>query len=166
MPPSIHPNAGDGAAFTNALVEAINNRRYAVAARFWAATFDSMGSSAEPRRLRREAVLSGLCDLATAFPDFTIVANEVHSDGGRVVVSWTAKGTHRNSFLNIPPTGREVTVDGVFFYTLDKNGRIASQRYLWDVAALLRHLKLLPDWPPSVRSKPHTKPNPNEPKQT
>lgn len=93
----------------------------------------------------------GLADLRrtfqrylNAFPDFRIEVDQVVEHNDRVAISWTATGTHRGRLMNIPPTGRVVTVRGISMLTL-KDEKVAKGLHVWDVAGLLRGIKLLPE---------------------
>lgn len=79
-----------------------------------------------------------------AFPDLRIVAGERVVEGNQVAVSWRARGTHDGTFMNIPATGRRITLRGVSFFTLDGD-RVARANHTWDVAGFLRAVRLLPD---------------------
>jgi steroid delta-isomerase-like uncharacterized protein len=79
-----------------------------------------------------------------AFPDLRLTLDDRIVAGNRVAIAWTARGTHAGTFMHIPPTGRTVTVRGVSFLTLD-GGRISRATHVWDVAGLLRAVRLLPD---------------------
>jgi steroid delta-isomerase-like uncharacterized protein len=79
-----------------------------------------------------------------AFPDMRFTEGQVVAQAERVAVRWTAQGTHRGRLLNIPPTGRTFTVRGVSFLTI-KDGQIQRGDYIWDLAELLRCLRLLPE---------------------
>jgi steroid delta-isomerase-like uncharacterized protein len=79
-----------------------------------------------------------------AFPDLRLAATERIVQGNRVAVSWYAQGTHEGTFMNIPATGRRVTLRGVSFLTLD-GGRVSRATHTWDVAGFLRAVRLLPD---------------------
>ncbi|HET8632448.1 MAG TPA: ester cyclase, partial [Thermomicrobiales bacterium] len=68
-----------------------------------------------------------------AFPDLAIVAEETLVQGNRVVVTWTARGTHRGPWLHIPPTGRAVAVRGVTVLTV-AGDRVTHSLCVWDVA--------------------------------
>jgi predicted ester cyclase len=57
---------------------------------------------------------------------------------------WTARGTHRGSVMNIPPTGRAINVRGVSVLTIE-NAQVKNAIYIWDVAGLLRNIGLLPE---------------------
>lgn len=79
-----------------------------------------------------------------AFPDIQFSADEVLVQGNRAAVVWTARGTHRGPVMGIPPTGHQIAVAGVSRLVIE-DGRVVSARYIWDVAGLLRAIKLLPD---------------------
>lgn len=78
-----------------------------------------------------------------AFPDLVIHPVDWVSSGEKVSLYWEASGTHSGRILNIPPTKKKVTVKGASFLHL-KNGLIIKGRHLWDMAAMLRHIGLLP----------------------
>ncbi len=79
-----------------------------------------------------------------AFPDVQFTAEEVIVQGERVALVWTAQGTHLGRLMNIPPTGRQVTVRGVSVLTV-KDGQVWRGLYIWDLAGLLRGIGLLPE---------------------
>lgn len=84
-----------------------------------------------------------------AFPDLQVTALDVLVEAPRVLVRWTLHGTHRGAFLNVPPTGRRVAVEGFALLTVE-DGRIAEARHLWDLAGMLRAMRLLPELPRSA----------------
>ena len=65
-------------------------------------------------------------------------------EGERAALMWTARGTHRGSIMNIPPTNRPVNIRGVSLFTVKEN-MVHRATYIWDVAGLLRNIGLLPD---------------------
>jgi steroid delta-isomerase-like uncharacterized protein len=79
-----------------------------------------------------------------AFPDLTITLDDRLIDGSRVALYWTWTGTHRGTFMNIPPTGHLVKVRGTSLIALE-NDKIRRGLRIWDLAGLLRDLKLLPE---------------------
>jgi steroid delta-isomerase-like uncharacterized protein len=81
-----------------------------------------------------------------AFPDLRFSAEDVIRDGRRVVLVWSAQGTHRGTLFNIPPTGRSITIHGVSVLTVS-NDKISRALYIWDMAGLLRSMALLPELP-------------------
>lgn len=79
-----------------------------------------------------------------AFPDLQISPGETVFENQRAAVNWRARGTHRGIVMNIPPTGQTVQINGVSFLTLE-SGKISQAVHLWDMAAMLRTLGLLPE---------------------
>ncbi len=54
-----------------------------------------------------------------AFPDAHITIEDIVSEGNRVMIRWTGRGTHKGNLGRIAPTGKAVTVTGI---DLDKLG--------------------------------------------
>lgn len=79
-----------------------------------------------------------------AFPDLSIVLDDCLIDGNRMALYWTWQGTQRATFMNIPPTGLRVSVRGTSLVVLSE-GKIRRALRIWDLAGLLRDLKLLPE---------------------
>ena len=79
-----------------------------------------------------------------AFPDLTLQLIDVQIGEQGAAVYWSARGTHHGPWMNIPPTGREVNVQGMWMLSVEKS-RITRGRSVWDVAGLLRAIGLLPD---------------------
>jgi predicted ester cyclase len=48
-----------------------------------------------------------------AFGDFELVVHDMFGAGEKVVTRFTMRGTHEGEFMGIPPTGREVALDGI-----------------------------------------------------
>jgi len=79
-----------------------------------------------------------------AFPDLHFTPKSTIIQGDQVALVWTAQGTHQGKLMNIPPTGRRITVQGTSLFTLQQ-GKVWRALYIWDVAGLLRALGLLPE---------------------
>ncbi len=79
-----------------------------------------------------------------AFPDLEMRLLESGIDGDRLFFFWKASGHHRGRLMNIPPTGKPVEFLGSTFILL-RDGKIMSSRRIWDVAAMLRQIGLLPE---------------------
>ena len=79
-----------------------------------------------------------------AFPDLRFVEYEAVIEENRAVLMWKGRGTHLGTIMHIPPTGRTVEVMGTStFYCED--GKIKKAVHVWDVAAMLREIGLLPE---------------------
>ena len=80
----------------------------------------------------------------SAFPDLSITLDDCIVDGERMALYWTWHGTQRGSFMHIPPTDLPVAVRGTSLIALHE-GKIRRALRIWDLAGLLRDLKLLPE---------------------
>jgi predicted ester cyclase len=63
--------------------------------------------------------------LRDAFPDLRFEIDDLISDGDRVVVRWTARGTHLGTFSEIEPTGRQVAWTGCDWFRL-RSGQLVE----------------------------------------
>ena len=88
-------------------------------------------------------------DWCNAFPDLVWRTNELLVEGNRAVQLFTLTGTHSSPFGGVPPTGRRMQITGVFFVTLDEDGKITHDRRVYDVTNMLVQLGAL-------RTKPAT----------
>ncbi|MBN8663625.1 MAG: ester cyclase [Chitinophagales bacterium] len=79
-----------------------------------------------------------------AFPDVSFYIDEVVDNEERIVVCWTATGHHRGKIMNIPPTGKYISFNGVSILHI-QNELIMKVWYLWDEASMLRQMGLLPE---------------------
>ncbi|HLH73209.1 MAG TPA: ester cyclase [Chloroflexota bacterium] len=79
-----------------------------------------------------------------AFPDLRLTVDDLVLDGNRLVLLWTACGTHQETVMHIPPTHRTVQVRGACLLVVEGE-QIRRAVHIWDVAAMLRGLGLLPE---------------------
>jgi len=90
--------------------------------------------------------LEGLKDILRAmragFPDLVFTIEEQISEGDKVASRFTWTGTHKGSFLGIPPTGRAVRVWGIVIDRLAE-GRIQSTRILMDTMGMMAQLGVM-----------------------
>ena len=56
--------------------------------------------------------------LRFAFPDLQFTIEEILANGDKVVVRTTMQGTHKNSFLGVDPTNKQVTVTGIDIFRI------------------------------------------------
>jgi steroid delta-isomerase-like uncharacterized protein len=87
----------------------------------------------------REGVQRVLVFFRTAFPDVHWNVEDVVAEGPKVVVRFTARGTHRGSIVGFPGTGRRITVTGLVIFRIE-SGRIAESWTHWDTLGLLQQL--------------------------
>jgi steroid delta-isomerase-like uncharacterized protein len=77
----------------------------------------------------------------TAFPDYGVVAEQVVAQDGAVACWGTATMTMAGSMLDLAPTGRTARHPFVSIFAV-RNGRLAMERYFFDLADLCQQLGL------------------------
>jgi steroid delta-isomerase-like uncharacterized protein len=78
-----------------------------------------------------------------AVPDYHVTNDEILVAGNRVAVHSTVRGTHRNPYFGVPPTGREFAMRTCDFHRIE-HGLIVSTWHLEDFFDLLRQFGALP----------------------
>jgi len=91
----------------------------------------------------REGLKDVLVGMRTAFPDMHWTVSEQICEGDKVVTRFTWTGTHRDTFIGIPATGKPVEVKGVVIDRLEA-GKMADSRILMDTLGLLQQLGAIP----------------------
>lgn len=71
----------------------------------------------------------------TAFPDIHFAIEDQILEGDKVVIRWTAHGTHKDKFLGNPATGKHVTVMGTTVSRIT-GGQIVESWSTWDTLGL------------------------------
>jgi steroid delta-isomerase-like uncharacterized protein len=91
--------------------------------------------------------LEGLKDvlrgMRSAFPDLDFSIEEQITEGDKVVSRFEWTGTHRDAFLGVPATGRQVRVWGIVIDRLEA-GRIKDTRIIMDIPGLMMQLGVIP----------------------
>jgi steroid delta-isomerase-like uncharacterized protein len=78
-----------------------------------------------------------------ALPDVNLTIDDVVSEGDRVAVRYTIRGTHSDELIGVPATGWRVEVDGQSFFRFE-DGRVAERWQSLDAVGLLTQLGALP----------------------
>jgi steroid delta-isomerase-like uncharacterized protein len=99
------------------------------------------GSVGEFRSL--EDFKQGVSPFFSAFPDLRVTADDVLSEGDKVVCRYTWNGTHQGDFFGVPATGRRVTVSGISIYRL-AGSKIVEEWWLEDLLGLMQQLGAIP----------------------
>jgi steroid delta-isomerase-like uncharacterized protein len=74
-----------------------------------------------------------------AFPDSVVEILQIVEDGDRVAVHWQTRATHQGTFMDVPATGRSVTVSGASFLRFEDE-KLAEEWVIWDPRELLSAL--------------------------
>jgi steroid delta-isomerase-like uncharacterized protein len=126
------------------LLEAWNAHDLERAAELYASDYEGIDVGEARPQHGRQAVRETLERYFADFPDLHFTAEDTIIQDNRVAVIWSAQGTHRGRLMNIPPTGRNVTVRGITILTIEDN-QAKRGIFMWDVAGLLRSIGLLPE---------------------
>jgi steroid delta-isomerase-like uncharacterized protein len=78
-----------------------------------------------------------------AFPDLAVRVEEAIGAGEKVLLRWSARGTHQGPFLGKAPTGKAITTDGLTVMTF-RNGKIVEEWTQWNALALIQTLGMAP----------------------
>jgi steroid delta-isomerase-like uncharacterized protein len=92
-----------------------------------------------PKKLTREEEAGFVKLLWAAFPDIHWEIEEMIARGDRVVVRFTARGTHDAEYQGLPPTGNTFETGGVWMARL-KDGRLVEAREEADVLGWMQQL--------------------------
>ena len=78
----------------------------------------------------------------TAFPDAHWTIEQMIAEGDTVVTRWTGHGTHQGDLAGLAPTGRKVTVAGVWIHRI-ANGKVTESWDVWDTYGMLKSLGVI-----------------------
>ena len=124
------------------LQEAINQRNRDVLDEIFAPEF--VDHTAVPGQAPgAEGLKQFFAKMDAGFPDFHAVVEDVIAEGDKVAVRFTFHGTHQGEFMDIPPTGRRVTMSGIDILRV-VDGKVVE---LWgqeDVLGMMRQLGAVP----------------------
>jgi steroid delta-isomerase-like uncharacterized protein len=126
------------------LISALNSHDIERVAALYADDYEGTDVSEAQPQIGRPGMRSLISRIYSAFPDIQFTSLETIEHNDRVVLVWSARGTHRGAILNIPATGRSIGMSGIAVLTV-RDGRISRGRSMWDLAGLLREMALLPD---------------------
>ena len=91
----------------------------------------------------REGLKKHVTAYRTAFPDLTLTLNDILAEGRKVMVRWTARGTHKGTLMGIAPTGKQVTMTGISVVRI-AGGKVAEQWVNWDTLGMIQQLNVVP----------------------
>ena len=90
-----------------------------------------------------EGVKQAFAAFLDAFPDTSHTIEDLLADGDKVVARVVGRGTHRASFMGAPPSGREVTMEGIAIYRF-ADGKIVEKWGQQDRLGIMQQLGVLP----------------------
>ncbi len=80
----------------------------------------------------------------SAFPDWREEIVELVAEGNTVVGRFRCSGTHQGEFMGVPPPGRRMEVDEVYFLRVE-NGKFVDFWGIEDNLTRMRQLGLIPE---------------------
>jgi steroid delta-isomerase-like uncharacterized protein len=81
--------------------------------------------------------------LYAAFPDWHATIEDVIAEGDKVVHRIKGGGTHKDEWMGIAATGKQVTTTGILIYHID-NGKIVKEWLQYDVLGVMQQLGAIP----------------------
>jgi steroid delta-isomerase-like uncharacterized protein len=78
-----------------------------------------------------------------AFPDRHTSIDELLADGDKVIKRFTFRGTQTGEWNGIPPTGKQVTLQGIDILRIE-NGQITEIWWGYDALGVLQQLGVIP----------------------
>ena len=77
-----------------------------------------------------------------AFPDLQGTTEDQIAEGEKVVMRWTARGTHQGELQGLPPTGKRVKVAGMVI-SRSAEGKLVESWEVYDTLGMMRQLGLV-----------------------
>jgi len=75
----------------------------------------------------------------TAFPDLTLTTQDLVAEGDKVLVRWSARGTHQGELQGAAPTGKRFEVTGLTLMQF-ADGQIVEEWTNWDTLGMFQQL--------------------------
>ncbi len=91
----------------------------------------------------REGYKQALSYVFAAFPDARTLVEDQIAEGDKVVTRWTIRATHQGEFLDVPATGKQVTVTGISIHRI-AGDKIVEEWTNLDMLGLLQQLGAIP----------------------
>jgi len=83
-----------------------------------------------------------LAGFRSAFPDSSLRVEEEVAEGDKVAIRWSFAGTHKGTFMGIPPTDKKVNWTGITIYRI-VDGRVVQEQGEEDFAGFFRQVGLI-----------------------
>ena len=90
-----------------------------------------------------EGFKQGMSAFRQAFPDLRIRVDDIFADGEKVVIRSTMMGSHKGTFMNMPPSGKQIDVKGIDIVRMS-NGKAVEHWGLFDSLTMMQQLGAIP----------------------
>jgi steroid delta-isomerase-like uncharacterized protein len=81
--------------------------------------------------------------MRAGFPDIQWTLEETIAEGNNIVARYTMRGTHKGTFMGVPPTGKKIVVQALNIYRFS-DGQILEELGQPDLLGLLQQIGGLP----------------------
>lgn len=99
---------------------------------------DQMGLPRGPEGFKQYATM-----IRTAFPDFNLTIEDQVAEGDREVHRITGRGTHKGTFMDIPPTNKHIEISGIMIDRII-GGKVVESWAQVDVFGIMQQLGVIP----------------------
>jgi len=97
----------------------------------------------------KEGMLDFFRAMLAAFPDLRMEVEDLLADGDRAVARVRVTGTHRGSFMGIPPTGAAGDIQLIDIMRFDADGLVCEHWGVADMLSLMQQLGAVPAGAPA-----------------
>jgi predicted ester cyclase len=94
---------------------------------------------------KRDWLRAAFGRFSTGFPDLRFTIDEIISEGDKVVMRWTLRGTHLGVWRGIPATGKPIEWTLTDIYTVS-DGRLSALARGADHLGLLKQMGVVATW--------------------
>jgi steroid delta-isomerase-like uncharacterized protein len=130
---------GENKALVRRLYEAINQRTFDIFDEVLAPNY--VHRSSPEYQFNRQQLKEFTSNFGlVVFPDLHVTLDEMIAEDDKVMARWTQRGTHRGPFLDIPPTGKQISYSGINIFQI-ANGQIVEDTPYWDFNVIVQQLK-------------------------
>jgi steroid delta-isomerase-like uncharacterized protein len=95
----------------------------------------------------KEGVKSLFGMYRAAFPDLRMDAQDVLTDGDKVVARVRFTGTHRGEFMGVPPTGKGIDVEAIDIVRFGDDGLAHEHWGVFDAMTMMQQIGAVPGPP-------------------
>lgn len=90
-----------------------------------------------------ESYKQNVITLFNGFPDARLKMDDLIAEGENVVYRWTITCTHTGAYQGIPPTGNNMTIQGINVFRV-ADGKIAEGWSLFNALSMMQQLGVVP----------------------
>jgi steroid delta-isomerase-like uncharacterized protein len=91
----------------------------------------------------REGIKQIVTSFRAAYPDLAFTVEDQIADGDKVASRWIARGTNTGTFMGMPPTGKQVTIQGMLIVRVAGSEMVESW-VNFDALGMLQQLGVVP----------------------